>query len=106
MRHPMIEPIAWTDFSLGSRGGSTKIWMSPNTVETILGVSSLILWLVGAFALRRDVKLYYSGREGVPFPLNPVLTACFGPWYIGGRLRADFPLDDSGRVGAGVMKVV
>jgi hypothetical protein len=81
-----------------------------STAETVIGaielVSLLILWLVGAFALRRDVIRYYSGREGNPFPLNPVLTAFFGPWYVGGRLRADYPLDDSGNIGTGVLKLI
>ena len=77
-----------------------------STVETVLDVSFLILWLVSAFALRRDVMCYYSSREGIPFSLNPALTALFGPWYVGGHLRADFPLDHSGKVGAGVMKLI
>lgn len=67
--------------------------------ETILIVAILSLWLVSAFALRLDVMRYYSGREGVPFPLNPALTALFGPWYVGGHLRPDFPLDNAGMVG-------
>jgi hypothetical protein len=81
-----------------------------STAETVIGTielaSLLILWLVGAFALRREVTRYYSGREGNPFPLNPVLTAFFGPWYVSGRLRADFPLDESGNIGAGVLRLI
>jgi len=76
------------------------------TAETVMDLSILILWLVGAFALRRDVMRYYSGREGSPFPLNPVLTAFFGPWYVGCHLRADFPSDDSGQGGTGVLKLI
>jgi O-antigen/teichoic acid export membrane protein len=75
-------------------------------IETFLGLSFLALWLVGVFVLRREVMRYYSDREGIPFPLNPVLTAIFGPWYVGGHLRADFPLDDSGKVGTGVMRLI
>jgi hypothetical protein len=71
-----------------------------------LQLSALILWLVAAFTLRRDVIRYYSSREGIPFDLNPVLTALFGPWYVSGHLRANFPLDDSGKAGPGVMKLV
>ncbi len=77
-----------------------------SSVEDALYVSLLILWLVASFCLRREVSSYYSGREGIPFSLNPVLTAIFGPWYVSGHLRADFPLDDSGRVGAGVLKLI
>jgi hypothetical protein len=77
-----------------------------SAVEIVLEMSDLVLWLVGAFALRRDVIRYYSGREGIPFSLNPALTAFFGPWYVGGLLRADFPLDGSGQVGAGVLKLI
>lgn len=65
-----------------------------------------MLWLVAAFTLRRDIIRYYSLREGIPFALNPVLTALFGPWYVSGHLRADFPLDDSGNVGKGNMKLI
>jgi hypothetical protein len=50
--------------------------------------------------------LYYSGREGVPLALNPVLTAFFGPWYVGGNLRAEFPLDPTGKTGEGVLKLI
>jgi len=77
-----------------------------SAIEIVLDGSILVLWLVGAFALRRDVMRYYSGREGIPFSLNPALTAFFGPWYVGGHLRADFPLDGSGKVGAGVLKLI
>jgi hypothetical protein len=77
-----------------------------STVATVLDVLILILWLAAASVLRRDVMRYYSGREGIPFPLNPALTAFFGPWYVGGHLRADFPLDESGNVGAGVLKLI
>jgi hypothetical protein len=77
-----------------------------SSTETALYVSLMVLWVAGAFLLRREVIRYYSGREGIPFSLNPVLTAIFGPWYVGGHLRADFPLDDSGRAGEGVLKLV
>jgi hypothetical protein len=77
-----------------------------SSVEIALDMSLLVLWLAGAFLLRHEVIRYYSGREGIPFLLNPVLTAIFGPWYVGGHLRADFPLDDSDRVGEGVLKLI
>jgi hypothetical protein len=77
-----------------------------STLEIVLGLSFLILWLLGAFALRRDVMRYYSSREGIPFPLNPALTALFGPWYVGGHLRADFSLGDSAKIGTGVLKLI
>jgi hypothetical protein len=77
-----------------------------STHEIVLDLSLLILWLLGAFALRRDVMRYYSSREGIPFRLNPALTALFGPWYVSGHLRADFPLDDSAKVGTGVLKLL
>lgn len=77
-----------------------------SALEIVLDVSILVLWLAGAFALRHDVMRYYSDREGIPFLLNPALTAFFGPWYVGGFLRADFPLDGSGKVGAGVLKLI
>lgn len=75
-------------------------------VEFVLDLSLPVVWLVGAFVLRSDVMRYYVGREGIPFPLNPVLTAIFGTWYVGGNLRADFPLDASGKVGTGVLKLL
>jgi hypothetical protein len=78
---------------------------APN-IEAIVDGLMLILWLLGAFVLRRNVMRYYAGREGIPFRLNPVFTAILGPWYVGGHLRADFPLDGSGKVGAGVLKLV
>jgi hypothetical protein len=77
-----------------------------SAMESGLNLTALVLWFAGAFALRREVIQYYSSREGVPFHLNPVLTAVFGPWYIGGHLRADFPLDNTGKVGAGVLKLI
>jgi hypothetical protein len=77
-----------------------------SSVEAALDASILVLWTVSAYVLRGEVMRYYAGREGVPFPLNPVLTILFGPWYVGGYLRADFPVDDSGKVGTGVMKLI
>lgn len=74
--------------------------------ELVLDVSVVVLWLMSAFMLRRDVRRYYSDREGVPLPLNPALTALFGPWHIGGHLRACFPLNSSGKTGSGVLKLV
>lgn len=76
------------------------------TLEFALSLSTLSLWLVGAFTLRHEVIQYYSIREGLPFRLNPVLSAIFGPWYIGGHLRADFPLDNEGKPGDGVLKLI
>jgi len=76
-----------------------------SAIEVGLDGSILALWFLGAFSLRRNVIGYYSGREGIPFFLNPVLTAFVGPWYVGGHLRADFPLDDSGKVGAGLLRL-
>ena len=75
-------------------------------IELALEASASALWLAGAFTLRHQVMRYYSGREGVPFPLNPVLTAFFGPWYVSGHLRADFPLNESGKAGVGVMRLI
>jgi hypothetical protein len=74
--------------------------------EMLSDVSVVVLWLVSAFTLRREVRRYYSDREGVPLSLNPVLTAMFGPWYIGGHLRANFPLNSLGKTGSGVLKLV
>jgi hypothetical protein len=76
------------------------------TGDTVLIVSFLLLWLVGAFVIRREVMLYYSAPEGVSFALNPVLTTFFGPWHVGGNLRADFPLDRIGKTGAGLLKLI
>jgi hypothetical protein len=76
------------------------------TGDTVLVVSFFVLWLVGAFVSRREVMLYYSDPEGASFALNPVLTAFFGPWYVGGKLRADFPLDGTGKPGAGLLKLI
>ncbi|AFL89221.1 hypothetical protein Terro_2989 [Terriglobus roseus DSM 18391] len=76
-----------------------------SSVEIAFDVSLMVLWLASAFSLRHEVILYYSGREGIPFPLNPILTALLGPWYVGGHLRPDFPFDDSGKVGEGILKL-
>jgi hypothetical protein len=80
-------------------------WLSP-AVGSILGLLLLLLWLVGAFTLRREVVEYYATQEAATLRLNPVLTALFGPWYVGGHLRADFPLDHEGKTGSGVLKLV
>jgi len=74
--------------------------------DTALIVAFLLLWLISAFTIRREVMLYYSDREGAPLDLNPVLTAFFGPWYVGGNLRAEFPLDPTGKTGEGVLKLI
>ena len=77
-----------------------------SSLELVLDVSVVVLWLVSAFMLRRDVRRYYTDREGIPLPLNPVLTALFGPWYISGHLRANFPLNSLGKTGSGILKLV
>lgn len=77
-----------------------------SAVETVLAGLMVFLWLASAFLLRHEVAKYYTTREGLPFPLNPALTVLFGPWYVGGHLRADFPLDESGTTGAGVLKLI
>jgi hypothetical protein len=77
-----------------------------SSLGTLLAVSTFVLWFAAAFTLRHEVMRYYSTREGIPFPLNPVLTAIFAAWYVGGHLRADFPFDETGKVGSGVLKLV
>jgi len=71
-----------------------------------LVVITFALWLAAAFMLRSEVMKYYSTREGIAFKLNPALTAIFSAWYVSGQLRADFPLNKSGNVGAGILKLV
>lgn len=77
-----------------------------SAIEIVLDGSILVLWLIGALVLRRNVMRYYSDREGIPFSLNPALTVLFGPWYVGGNLRPDFPLDGSRKVGEGVLRLI
>lgn len=67
---------------------------------------TMALWLVGAFTLRYQAMRYYSSREGNQFPLNPFLTAIFASWYVGGSLRADFPLNEAGETGHGILKLI
>lgn len=73
---------------------------------TFLDALVVVLWLMSGFMLRRAVMAYYSDREGTPLPLSPLFTALFGPWYISGHLRANFPLNGGGRTGSGVLKLV
>lgn len=75
-----------------------------SALGVVLEALIVLLWFAGAFALRNEVARYHSNREALPFRLNPALTALFGPWYIGGHLRADFPLDEMGNAGSGVSK--
>jgi hypothetical protein len=77
-----------------------------SSLELISGVSAFVLWIAGAFTLRYEVMRYYSGREEIPFPLNPILTVLFAAWYVGGHLRADFPLGEDGNVGPEVLRLV
>jgi hypothetical protein len=72
----------------------------------MLALCLLLLWIIAAFTLRHQTLDYYSAQESTPFRLNPVMTAIFGPWYVGGHLRADFPLDDAGKTGSGVLKLI
>ncbi len=72
-----------------------------NSIDLIAAV----LWFAGAFTLRRQVIRYYSTREGTPFRINPILTGLFSVWYICGSLRADYPLNQSGKVPEGVLKL-
>ena len=75
-------------------------------LDVAFTMAACVLWFAGALVLRREVMRYYKTREGIPFRLNPVLAVVFGPWYIGGHLRADFPLDVTGKAGPGVLKLV
>ena len=77
-----------------------------SSASRVVDTSLLVLWLLAAFTLRRNVMRYYSDREGVPFSLNAALTALFGPWYIGGHLRAEYPSSGAGQTGSGVLKLV
>ncbi len=75
-------------------------------IAGMLALCLLLLWIVAAFTLRCQTMEYYSSREATSFRLNPVMTALFGPWYVGGHLRADFPLNNAGKTGSGVLKLV
>jgi hypothetical protein len=84
----------------------TQATVAVSPIEIALEGSSTILWIISAFTLRHQVMDYYSKREGVTFYLNPLLSGIFGPWYVSGRLRADFPVDGTGKAGEGVLKIV
>ena len=75
-------------------------------LDTAFTMAACVLWFAVALVLRREVMRYYKTREGIPVRINPVLAAVFGPWYIGGHLRPDFPLDGTGKAGPGVLKLV
>jgi hypothetical protein len=75
------------------------------TAEYVGAAVAVILWFTAAYVLRRDVIRYYTSREGTPFRINPALAALFPVWYINGRLRADFPLDASGKAAGGTLKL-
>jgi hypothetical protein len=65
----------------------------------------LILWFAAAYLSRQKVISYYSEREGSPFKINPVLAGILSVWYVSGCLRADFPLDESGKTSTGTLKL-
>jgi len=77
----------------------------PRMFEDWIVSAFLALWIAGAFIVRYRIIRYYSQREGIPFRINPLLTAFFSVWYISGCLRADFPLDGGGKVGKGVLRL-
>jgi len=70
-----------------------------------IALCGFALWFLGAFTLRREVIRYYSEREGIVFKISPLLTALFSVWYICGLLRADYPLDETGKVPSGVLRL-
>jgi len=70
-----------------------------------LDLVGFALWFAAAFVLRYEVIRYYSQREGTVFRIGPWLTALFSVWYICGSLRADYPLDETGKAPAGVLKL-
>jgi hypothetical protein len=72
----------------------------------LVSSSALILWIIAGFVLRYQVSHYYSRREGEPFRIDPLRTFVFSVWYIGGCLRADFPLDEEGEPSKGILKLV
>ena len=63
------------------------------------------LWIVAAFALRRDVINFYIEREGVAIGISPWLSIFFSVCYINGCLRPEFPVSESGHTGTGVLKL-
>jgi len=84
--------------------GIAAAWMHAVLADRI-GMCEAVLWLVGAFTLRHEVVRYYTEREGVTFRLGPWLTLFFSVWYICGSLRADYPLDETGKAAEGVLKL-
>jgi hypothetical protein len=48
------------------------------------------------YAAPRDDPLLLKA-EGIVFRISPLLTALFSVWYICGLLRADYPLDETGK---------
>jgi hypothetical protein len=69
------------------------------------GFAALILWIVGAFVLRHQVSGYFTDLEGEKFPLDLLKTFVFSVFYIGGCIRADFPLNEAGKAPPGVLKL-
>jgi len=73
--------------------------------EKFGSLMGLAIWVGAGYIVRSEVIRYYSEREGVRFHISPLLTGFLSVWYISGLLRADFPLDQSGKAAQGTLKL-
>jgi hypothetical protein len=51
-------------------------------LSTVLSVAFGLLWILGAFLLRRELMLYYASREGGVLEMSPLWTALFTVYYL------------------------
>lgn len=77
----------------------------PSSSLMLVAAIDVAIWFGAPFILRRQVIRYYESREGFAFPISPIRTFFFATWYINGLLRADFPLNESGKAAPGILRL-
>jgi len=56
-------------------------------ITIFTGTTLVILWLLGSFTLRYEVREIYREAEGEKLELSILYTALFSVWYLNYRLR-------------------
>ncbi len=79
-------------------------WIHGYTLDAISG-AILAGWFAGAFTLRYEVRRYYADAEGWPIHINLFFTALFSACWISYCVRANYPLDRSGKLAPGLLKL-
>ena len=66
----------------------------PPKLTDAVGLFAIVLWYVGAFVSRSQVKRHYAEVEGSEFHLSLLLTALLTVWYINYQIRPESPMNE------------